>query len=116
MGLYDGNVVQNFPDDEVSYAMDDMECYTTAMPDVYTSFMFNNGIFGGWFDLVTLTQDDAGTVIPDPLDTMAANKAGELRINMDQMVMFSDQWLINPILPGLLKTRWNWGGRISHPS
>ena len=65
------------------------------MHDVYTSFMFNNGIFGGWFDPVTLTQNDAGTIIPDPLDTTAANKAGELRINMDQMVMFSDQWLIN---------------------
>ena len=95
MGLYDGKVVQNFPDDEVSYATDNMEHYTTMMPDVYTSFMFNNGIFGGWFDLVTLTQNDAGIIIPDPLDTTAENEAGELRINMDQMVMFSDQWLIN---------------------
>ena len=97
MGYYDGKGIQNFPDnDEVSYVTeDDMEHYTTVMPDVYTLFMFNNGIFGGWFDLVTLTQNDAGTIIPDLLDTTAANKAGELRINMDQIVMFSDQWLIN---------------------
>ena len=96
MRFYDGKVVQNFPDDdEVSYATDDVEHYTTVISDVYTSFMFNNGIFGGWFNLVTLTQNDAGTIIPDPLDTMAADKASELRINMDQMVMFSDQWLIN---------------------
>ena len=70
MGFYDGKVVQNFPDDdEVSYATDDIEHYTTVMHDVYTSFMFNNGIFGGWFDLVILTQNDAGIIIPDPLDT-----------------------------------------------
>ena len=96
MGFCDGKGVQNFPDDnEVSYVTDDMEHYTTVMPDVYTSFMFNNGIFGGWFNLVTSTQNDPGTIIPHPLDTTATNKAGKLRITMDQMVMFSDQWLIN---------------------
>ena len=96
IGLYDGKVVQGFPDDdEASYPMDNMEHYTTVMPDVYTSFMFNNGIFRGWFDLATLTQDATGTIIHDPLDTTSANIAGELRINMDQMVMFLDQWLIN---------------------
>ena len=51
MGLYDGKVVQDFPDDGVSYARDNMEHYTTVMRDVYTLFMFNEGLSGGWYDL-----------------------------------------------------------------
>ena len=54
MGYYDNSSAktQVFPDDNLP--TNDLKHYTTVLPDVYTSFMFNNGVYGNWFDLVML--------------------------------------------------------------
>ena len=91
MGKHEQHTPYDFPGDiDLS---PDPEYYHDILPDLIMSFHCNNSLLSNFFDLVTIHAPTGNitNVIAMPNDTTHKNRISEIRLNIEMLLVISDQ-------------------------